>query len=132
MILSTFQRTVLKLDAASCLAMAAVLVPAAASLQAPLGIDANILRGAGLALFPLGLFILWLGTRRAAPAVFVWLVIVGNIGWTLASFAVAANLPAITPAGQALVVVQAIAVLLLAVLEWRGLRSPAAVPLSHG
>lgn len=36
------------------------------------------------ALIPLGLFILWLGTRREAAAGFVWLVIAGNVAWVLA------------------------------------------------
>ena len=121
--LSTYLRTVLKIDSASCLAMAAILIPAAAMLEGPTGITAAILRGAGLALVPLGVFILWLGTRREAPAALVWLVIVGNVGWTLASFALASGLQQITPAGQALVIGQALTVLMLAFLEWRGVRS---------
>ena len=120
---SSFLRTVLKIDAASCLAMAVLLVPAAGSLRTPLGIDPLILQGAGLVLFPLGLFILWLGTRRAASAALVWLVIVGNIGWTLSSFAAASAMPGITLLGQAIVLLQAIMVLVLAYLEWHGLRS---------
>ncbi|MDQ3080411.1 MAG: hypothetical protein M3R03_10510 [Pseudomonadota bacterium] len=129
--LSNFLRTVLKLDAASCLAMAAILVPAAGSLQAPLGIDSIVLQGSGLALLPLGLFILWLGTRREAPVLLVWAVIIGNVGWTSASFIAASGLPGITPLGQSLVVGQAVTVLTLAFFEWRGLRSSAADQPAH-
>ena len=121
--LSTYLRTILKIDAASCLAMGAVLVPAAPALEGPTGMADALLRASGLALLPLGLFILWLGTRRQAPAALVMLVIIGNVGWTAASFMVAASLPLITPAGQLLTVGQGLAVLLLAYLEWRGLRS---------
>ena len=121
--LSNFLRTVLKLDAASCLGMAAAVLPFAASLQAPLGIDARILQGAAASLVPIGLFILWLGSRREAPAALVLLVIAGNVGWTAASLVAAASLPQITPAGQMLTVGQGLAVLLLAFLEWRGMRS---------
>ena len=121
--LSTYLRTVLKIDSASCLAMAAILIPAAAMLEGPTGIAAAMLRASGIALIPLGAFILWLGTRREAPAGLVWLVIVGNIGWTAASLAAASSLPQITPAGYFLVIGQGLAVLLLAYLEWRGLRS---------
>ncbi len=123
MLLSTYLRAVLKIDAASCLAMGAVLVPAAAALEGPTGMAAALLSAAGLALIPLGLFILWLGTRRQAPSALVLLVVVGNVGWTAASFLAAASLPQITAAGQLLTVGQGLAVLLLAYLEWRGLRS---------
>ena len=119
---SNFLRTVLKLDCASCLAMAALLVPGAAALSGPLGVAEELLRFAGLVLIPLGLFIGWLGLRGEGPAGFVGLVVIGNIGWTAASFALAATLPAITAIGVAFVSVQALAVLGLALLEWRGLR----------
>src|SRR5687767_2382030 len=52
MILSNFLRTVLKLDAASCLGMAALVLPTAAALEAPLGVDAAILTAAAASLVP--------------------------------------------------------------------------------
>ena len=88
--LSKFLRTVLKLDALSCLAMAALALPAAGMLREPLGIDPAVLTPAAASLIPIGLFIGWLGTRREAPAALVWLVIAGNLGWSAASFAAAA------------------------------------------
>ena len=124
--LSNFLRTVLKLDAASCLGMAALAVPAAAALQQPLGIDAGLLRGAGASLVPIGLYILWLGVRRDAAAVLVWLVILGNLGWAGASLFVAASVPGITPLGQVAVAGQGLAVMALAVAEWAGLRASGA------
>ena len=120
--LSNFLRTILKLDAASCLGMAALTLPAAGALQLPLGIGAGLLQAAAASLVPIGLFILWLGTRREAPAAFVWLVILGNLGWTAASMLAAASLPGISTVGQLAVTAQALAVLVLALAEWAGLR----------
>jgi hypothetical protein len=121
--LSNFLRTVLKLDAASCLAMAAIVVPMAGMLAGPLGIDCATLAAAAGSLIPIGLFVLWLGTRREAPAMLVGLVIAGNLGWAVASFAAAGAFPAITVLGQAVVAGQGLAVLVLAIAEWAGLRS---------
>lgn len=121
--LSKFLRTVLKLDAAACLAMAALVLPTAGGLQGPMGIDLSALTASAASLIPIGLFILWLGTRHDAPAGLVWLVIVGNLGWAAASLIAAAQLPGITALGQVLVAGQGIAVLALAIAEWIGLRS---------
>lgn len=121
--LSNFLRTVLKLDAASCLAMAAMVIPMAGMLQEPLGIEAGALSAAAASLILIGLFVLWLGTRREAPAALVAIVVLGNIGWAVASFAAAGSLPAITVLGQAVVAGQGLAVLALAIAEWAGLKS---------
>ena len=91
--LSNFLRTILKLDAASCLGMAALTLPAAGALQFPLGIGSSLLQAAAAALVPIGLFMLWLGSRREAPAAYVWLVILGNLGWTIASLFAASTIP---------------------------------------
>jgi hypothetical protein len=121
--LSNFLRTVLKLDAASCLAMAAIVIPMAGMLQEPLGIEAGALSAAAASLILIGLFVLWLGTRREASAALVAIVVLGNIGWAVASFAAAGSLPAITVLGQAVVAGQGLAVLALAIAEWAGLKS---------
>ena len=120
--LSNFLRTVLKLDSASCLGMAALVLPAAGALQHPLGIDSALLRAAASPLIPIGLYLLWLGTRREAATGLVWLVILGNIGWAGASLVAAADLPGITSLGRLAVTGQGLAVLALAMLEWAGLR----------
>ena len=121
--LSNFLRTILKIDSASCLGMAAVVLPTANALQDPLGLDAGIAFVAAAALVPIGLFMLWLGTRLEAARGLVWVVILGNVGWTAASFAAAASLPTITALGQAVVIGQGLAVLALAFAEWIGLRA---------
>ena len=122
MILSNFLKRVLILDAASCLSMGLLLSAGAGALAPLFGIDRQIVGGAGLALLPIGLFILWLGTRQAAAPALVYLVIAGNIAWTVESFVLIANANGITPLGMAFVGVQAAAVAGLSVLEWMGVR----------
>ena len=128
--LSTFLRTILKLDAASCLGMAALAIPTAVALSGPFGIDAAVLTGAAVSLIPIGLFILWLGTRRDSPAALLYLVILGNIGWGLASLVAAIQLPGITALGSAAVAGQGLAVLALAALEWAGVRQSRSTPVA--
>lgn len=117
MILSLFLKRVLLLDAASCLAMGVILWPAAEALSGPLGLPQSLVAGAGVLLVPLGLFILWLGTRAAAPAVLIYLVIAGNIIWAGESFVLAFGDAAIKPLGTLFVAGQGGAVLGLALLE---------------
>jgi hypothetical protein len=122
MLLSNFLRTVLKLDAASCLGMAALVLPVAGVLEGPLGIEPVLMRGAAAPLIPIGLYMLWLGLRREANPVLVWLVILGNIGWAAASLVFAAMLPDISSLGRLAVAGQGFAVLGLAMAEWVGLK----------
>ncbi len=122
MIYSTFLKRVLLLDGLSCLGMGAALTLGADALAPLFGIDRAIVGGAGVALLPIGAFVLWLSTRRSAPAGLVYLLIAGNAVWTVESFVLAGNTPGITAAGTAFVTAQAIAVLGLTALEWIGLR----------
>ena len=121
--LSNFLRTILKLDSASCLAMAAIVIPMAAMLEQPFGIEAAALSAAAVPLIPIGLFVLWLGTRPEAPVSLVAMVIIGNVAWAAASFAAVGSVPEITSLGQIAVAAQGLAVLALALAEWKGLRS---------
>ncbi len=123
MILSAYLRTLFRVDAAICLGMAAIVIPAAGTLAAPLGIGPDLLTAAGISLIPIGLFILWLGFRREAPAALPYLIVAGNIGWGLSSFLVAETTPGITALGAAAVIGQGAFVVLLAFLEWRATRA---------
>jgi hypothetical protein len=105
--------------------MSAALAGGANLLSQPLGMPVALLFEASVLLAIVGLYILWLGTRAHAPAALLWVVVVGNLGWALASFASLAILPDITALGLAAVMVQAAAVLLFAGLEWRGMRESA-------
>ena len=120
--LSNFLKRILILDAASCLGMGAALVIGDGALSGLTGLSEALLAGAGYLLIPLGLFIGWLGTRGTAHAALVWLVIVGNVGWTLESLAVAFTTAGITGLGSLFVAGQGAAVLALAALEYVGLQ----------
>jgi len=115
-----FLRTVLTVDAVTCLAMGALLVAAASPLAGLLDLPAALLFEAGLLLFPSAGFMLWAARhtdRLEWPVRAVaWL----NLGWTAASFAVIALLmPGLL--GATFLIVQALAVAGLAALEFHGL-----------
>lgn len=113
-------RAVLVLDAATCLLMGVLLVAAAGPLAALLGLPQALLFWAGIVLFPsAALMAATAVTRRPLPGL-VWLVIVGNAAWVLASLGV---LMVFEPnaLGIAFVLVQAVVVLVLLVLEKRSL-----------
>jgi hypothetical protein len=120
-----FLRRVLALDSLSCLAMGALMALGAAALAPLFGLPEGLIRTAGLLLLPLGAFIFWLAARPAPPRALVWMVVVGNLGWTAESFALLAQRDT-TALGAAFVSAQALAVLALAGLEYIGLRKAAA------
>jgi len=120
-----FLRRVLVLDSLSCLGMGALMALGAPVLAPLFGLPEGLVRWAGLALLPLGAFIGWLAARPVPPRVLVWVVIIGNLGWTAESFATLAQQDA-TPLGTAFVTAQALTVLGLAALEYLGLRKAAA------
>jgi len=119
---SLFLRRVLALDSLSCLAMGLLMGLGSAALAPVFGLPEPLVRIAGLLLLPLAAFIGWLASRPAPPRPLVWMVIVGNLGWTAESFVVIGQQPAITALGTAFVSAQALAVLGLAALEYVGLK----------
>ena len=121
--LTQFLKRVLMLDAASCLAMGAALALGASALEPLTGLPQALLFGAGAALVPIGLFILWVGTRQAIHPLFVYLIVVGNLLWSLESLMVIGATGTITAVGTAFVAVQAAAVAAMASLEWIGVRN---------
>ena len=96
-----FLRRVLGLDALTCLAMGALLSVASQPLAPILGLPAELLFWAGILLLPTAAFMGFLATRQAPPALLVWVVILGNLGWAIESFVVIGQLGAsITPLGS--------------------------------
>jgi hypothetical protein len=120
-----FLRRILALDSLSCLAMGLLMGLGAATLAPLFGLPGSLVRGAGLALLPLAAFIFWLSTRPNPPRALVWVVILGNLGWTAESF-LTLNQSQATVLGTAFVSAQALAVLGLASLEYVGIRKAAA------
>jgi hypothetical protein len=120
---TTFLRRVLALDSASCALLGLLLCLDAAALSPLLGLGERLLFGASLLLLPLAAFIGWLASRPSPPSLLVWLVIVGNVAWTAESFLlIATESGRITALGTAFVAGQAAAVLVVAMLEYAGLR----------
>lgn len=113
---------VLKVDALTCVAMGLLLVAAHSTLSPLLGLPAALLQYAGLLLFPCAALMAWAGRSARPASALVWLVILGNLAWVLASLLLAFVWFSPTVPGQAFLVVQALAVLGLAELEYVGLR----------
>jgi hypothetical protein len=116
-----FLRRILALDSLSCAAMGLAMAFGAAGLAPLFGLPEPLVRGAGLLLLPLAVFILWLASRPAPPPALVWVVILGNAGWTAESMLVLGQHQP-TALGTTFVAAQAAAVLGLAALEYLGLR----------
>ncbi|MFZ5756015.1 MAG: hypothetical protein ACOY3X_03870 [Pseudomonadota bacterium] len=117
---SRFLRQVLLADAASSIGMGVLLTAGAGLLAAPLGLSQTLLLVAGLALFPCAA--LMVAAARTQNRALTGLIVAGNVAWVLASIAVLELWPGITTAGMAFVAAQAVAVTVLAALEWRGLK----------
>jgi hypothetical protein len=118
-----FLRRVLALDSASCAAIGLLLCLGAAPLAGMFGLGERLLFGAGVLLLPLAAFIAWLASRATPPAALVWLVIAGNVAWSVESFLLISTEGArITALGTAFVAGQALAVLAITALEYAGLR----------
>ena len=116
-------RTLLVLDATTCLLMGGLLLAAAAPLASLLGLPQSLLGWAGLLLLPCAALMgAAAAMRRPLPAL-VWAVIAGNAAWVLASLGVLGL--ATTGLGVAFVLAQAFVVAVLLELERRALAAAA-------
>jgi hypothetical protein len=118
----SFLRTVLRIDAATCVAAGLLMSVGSGMIASLTQISSGLLISAGLSLFPIAAFIAFVALRSPLWFVGVWLVIAGNIGWVLASLwlltggAINAN-----ALGSAFVLIQAVVVAVLAYFEYAGL-----------
>lgn len=120
-------RTVLRLDGLVCLAMGGALVALADSLAGPTGLTPTFLTLAGALLLPVGLFILAVAWPAEPPRAGVALVVAGNALWVVASIGVVVTAVVNpTPLGTMLILGQAAAVAVIAVLEAAPLATPRA------
>lgn len=108
----------LAFDAATCVAMGALLLATSETIAALTHLPASLLFWAGAVLLPIAVFIGGL-SRVQPPRWAVMVVIIGNIAWGLASIALP-TLGLVQPnaLGWTFVLGQAAVVLLLAVLEY--------------
>ena len=123
-----FLRTVLLVDAATCVATGLLMAFGADLVAGLTAIPASLLRYAGVSLFPVALFIAGVGMRNSVPAPGVWVVIIGNALWVAGSaFLLFGGVVAPNAMGYVFIGVQAAAVAVLAELEYFGLRQTLAI-----
>jgi hypothetical protein len=118
-----FPRTVLLIDAATCVATGLLMTLGAPILAGLTQLPPDLLWSAGVSLFPIAAFMAFVATRVTLPRAGIWLVILGNIVWVGASLGVLFG-GAVSPNafGYLFVAVQALAVAVLAELEFTGVR----------
>jgi len=118
-----FLRRVLLVDAALSGVAGLLFALGAAEFATLLGLPAPLLRYSGLLLAPFAALVAWLGSRTSPPQGAVRLVICCNALWVAASILLLALGDArLTTFGRVLVIGQAVAVGVLAELEYFALR----------
>ncbi|MDP5278791.1 hypothetical protein Q9Q95_07640 [Sphingomonas sp. DG1-23] len=110
-------RPVMLFDAATCLAMGALLAATAVPIAARTDLPVPLLREAGIVLFPFALLVLWAARQGGTPARFVAGL---NLAWVAASFAAIVWIQP-NALGAAFVTVQALAVAGIAGMQFHAL-----------
>ena len=121
---STWLKNALLADAAVSGATALLQTLATAGLVSLLGLPAGLLLETGLFMIGYCALLIWLARRARLSVIWIELIVTGNVLWAVGCTIVLlqAKTLATTPLGQAFVIVQAIAVLAFAALEWAGLK----------
>jgi hypothetical protein len=118
-----FLRTVLILDAITCLASGLASLALAPMLGDVLGLSSGLLQGSGAALLAVAAFIAFAAKTAPSTPWAVWVVVLGNAAWVLGSVLVlVAGLEQPTALGTAYVIAQAVVVAVLAELEYAALK----------
>jgi hypothetical protein len=123
-----FLPRVMWLDAASCAATGALQLLFTGWLAQATGLPAALLAGTGVFLVVYALAAAGIASRATPPRTLIGLVALGNVGWAVACAVLAfeGGLP-LTLLGKLWLGAQAVVVLLLADLQWTGLRRTASV-----
>lgn len=120
---SNLLRLALIADAIASGATALLLLAGAGLLANLLGLSTDLLRYAGFILVPFVAFVAWTGARPEIPRGAAGAIVVLNFAWVAASVALlVSGMVAPTVLGLTFVLVQALAVGVLAELQWVGLR----------
>lgn len=129
--MTPFLRRALKADAWISATAGLAMSLGAGVLQEFLHLPSSLLLAAGLALFPWAGFLLWLAAKPAVPSAAVWTVIALNAVWIADSAWVSLG-GGFAPSalGHAFIAAQALAVFVLAELEFTGLRRASVPALS--
>lgn len=116
-------RTILLVDAAACTAMGALLALYADLINRWTLIPEPLLFYAGLSLFPIALFMLVAALRTPPLPWALNIIVAGNVLWVIGSAALLLGLIPVNGYGAAFILIQAVAVAVLAWLEQIQLRS---------
>lgn len=118
-----FLPRVLWVDAAACAASGLLQLAGGAPLAGLLGLPKNLLGATGLFLLGYAVLVVLVARCPVLPRTMVWLLVAGNLLWAVdCAMLLASGWVAPTRLGTAYVVVQALTVLVLAELQWFGLR----------
>jgi hypothetical protein len=116
-------RRLLLVDAAISGATGILLMAGAGGLHALFGVPPALIRSAGLVLLPFAAMVLYFARSEALSSGRVWTVIVMNVAWVAASFVVlVSGWIDPTALGMAFVVLQALAVAVLAEVQYTTMR----------
>jgi len=118
-----FLRNVLFADAVSCLATGALQVLFTQPLAQLLNLPALLLQSTGIFLLAYAAVAMLVATREPIPRSLVWVFVVGNFAWAVGCAAMLVeHVVAPTALGEAWILAQAATVVVLAELQWTGLR----------
>lgn len=111
-------------DAAACGGTAALQLAGGAALAQQLGLPAQLLTGTGIFLAVYAASLLALAQCRAVWKPLVWVIILGNVGWAAITLdLLVTGMLAPNGLGLAYLIVQSLAVLGLAGLEYAGMKA---------
>lgn len=123
LVASTFLRRVFAFDAAATAATGMLLAAGAQPLQGLLGLDPALSLPVGLFLIGYAVIPAVMAARKTLPVPAVWAVIAINTVWMVESLAsLALGWVAANPLGVAFVIAQALAVGVIAELQFLGMR----------
>ena len=118
-----FLRNVLAVDSASCIATGALQIVFTNTLADLTQLPAPLLQATGWFLLAYAAVVGFIATREPIPRGFVWIFVAGNFGWAAACAALLVSRSVhATLLGEAWIVAQAVTVVVLAELQWMGLR----------
>lgn len=120
---SPFLRRVIAFDAVACAASGALMAFAAAPLAELTGLSPSLTQPTGIFLLVWAAFLGWLATRPALPRAVVWTIIAVNVVWVVEN-ALFLLLGWVQPTalGYGFVIAQAVAVGIIADLQFVGLK----------
>lgn len=117
-------KNTLIIDAITCTGLFVFCVFATATVATLLGLPSAVVTVAGWIGLPSALLMLSVANQKVPSKGLANLIAVGNLGWVIASFAVLAIFAGqMTTLGIAVVIVQAIVVLVFAIYEAKGAAS---------